>query len=99
MNNERLYQVIRVPHMSEKAAYGADEHNQHVFSVAPDATKLEIRKAVEQLFKVKVNKVRVLNVKGKRKRFGMVEGRRDGWRKAIVRLEAGQDIDYAGFQG
>ncbi len=99
MNDERLYQIIRVPHMSEKAAFGADERNQHVFSVAPDATKPEIRKAVERLFKVKVDKVRVLNVKGKRKRFGMIEGRRDGWRKAIVRLQPGQDIDYAGFQG
>jgi len=99
MNDERLYQIIRRPHMSEKAAFGADERNQHVFRVAPDATKPEIRQAVERLFKVKVRNVRVLNVKGKRKRFGMVEGKRDGWRKAIVRLEPGQDIDYAGFQG
>ncbi len=99
MNDERLYQIIRSPHMSEKAAFGADERNQHVFRVAPDATKPEIRKAVERLFKVKVRNVRVLNVKGKRKRFGMVEGTRNGWRKAIVRLEPGQDIDYAGFQG
>jgi large subunit ribosomal protein L23 len=99
MNDERLYQIIRSPHMSEKAAYGADTRNQHVFRVAPDATKPEIRKAVERLFKVKVRNVRVLNVKRKHKRFGMVEGTRNGWRKAIVRLEPGQDIDYAGFQG
>ena len=99
MNDERLYQVIRSPHMSEKAAFGADQRNQHVFSVAPDADKREIRKAVERLFNVRVEGVRVLNVKGKNKRFGQIDGRRSGWRKAIVRLRPGQDIDYAGFEG
>ncbi|MDX1609294.1 MAG: 50S ribosomal protein L23 [Halofilum sp. (in: g-proteobacteria)] len=99
MNSERLYDVIRAPHVSEKAARGADESGQHVFRVAPDATKPEIKSAVERLFKVSVVDVRVLNVKGKNKRFGQVEGRRAGWRKAIVRLQPGQDIDYAGFEG
>ncbi|MEX0607370.1 MAG: 50S ribosomal protein L23 [Halofilum sp. (in: g-proteobacteria)] len=99
MNDERLYQIIRAPHVSEKAAYGADQRNQHVFRVAPDASKPEIRKAVERLFKVKVERVQVVNIPAKAKRFGRVEGRRQGWRKAIVRLAAGNDIDYAGMEG
>lgn len=99
MNRERLYQVIRAPHVSEKATAGADARGQHVFRVASDATKPEIRKAVETLFEVEVDSVQVLNVKGKRKRFGQREGRQSGWRKAIVRLRAGHDIDYAGFDG
>jgi len=99
MNTERMYQVIRAPHVSEKATNGADLRNQHIFRVAPDATKPEIKAAVERLFKVKVDSVRVLNVKGKSKRFGTVQGRRPGWRKAIVRLQAGHDIDYAGLEG
>ncbi len=99
MNRERLYQVIRAPQVSEKATRGADAHGQHVFRVAPDASKPEIRKAVETLFSVRVDSVQVLNVKGKNKRFGQVEGRRNGWRKAIVRLQPGDDIDYSGFDG
>lgn len=99
MNRERLYQVIRAPQVSEKATRGADANGQHVFRVAPDASKPEIRKAVETLFSVRVDSVQVLNVKGKNKRFGQVEGRRNGWRKAIVRLRAGDDIDYSGFDG
>ena len=99
LSNDRLYQVLRAPHVSEKAARGADESGQHVFRVAADATKPEIKAAVERLFKVSVRDVRVLNVKGKNKRFGQINGRRSGWRKAIVRLQPGQDIDYAGFEG
>lgn len=99
MNRERLYQVLQAPHVSEKATWGADSKGQHVFRVAPDATKPEIRKAVERLFEVEVDSVQVLNVKGKNKRFGQIQGRRNGWRKAIVRLKAGHDIDYAGFDG
>lgn len=99
MNRERLYQIIRAPHVSEKAAHGADARNQHVFRVARDATKPEIRKAVEALFEVKVDSVQVINVKGKRKRFAQREGRQSDWRKAIVRLQPGHDIDYAGMEG
>lgn len=99
LTNERLYEVVRAPHMSEKAARGADASGQHVFRVAPDATKPEIKAAVERLFKVEVRQVRVLNVKGKTKRFGQINGRRSGWRKAIVRLQPGQDIDYGSFEG
>ena len=99
MNRERLYQVLVAPQVSEKATYGADQNNQHVFRVAPDATKPEIRKAVERIFDVRVGSVQVLNMKGKSKRFGRIEGRRNGYRKAIVRLQPGYDIDYSGFDG
>ncbi len=99
MNRERLYQVIQAPQVSEKATHGADANRQHVFRVASDATKPEIRRAVEKIFDVRVGSVQVMNVKGKRKRFGRVEGRRNGYRKAIVRLQPGYDIDYSGFDG
>ena len=99
MNRERLYQVIEAPQLSEKATHSADQRQQHVFRVARDANKREIRKAVEFIFQVEVERVQVLNVKGKNKRFGAIQGRRNGWRKAIVRLKAGHDIDYAGLEG
>jgi len=96
MNEERLLQVLLAPHVSEKATVAADSANQHVFRVATDATKLEVKAAVEKLFNVKVAKVQVVNVKGKSKRFGQRLGKRSDWRKAYVALEAGQDIDFAG---
>jgi large subunit ribosomal protein L23 len=95
MNQERLFQVVLGPHVSEKAAIVADLNNQYVFKVALDATKLEVRKAVEQLFKVKVDDVQTLKVKGKVKRNRYGFSRRPSWKKAYVRLERGQDIDYA----
>lgn len=93
MNQERVFSVLLAPHVSEKTARAAENSNQYAFRVAPDATKPEIRKAVERLFKVKVEEVRVLNVKGKSKanRFGVAK--RSDWRKAYVRLQAGQEID------
>lgn len=93
MNQERVFNVLLAPHVSEKTARGAEVSNQYAFRVARDATKPEIRKAVEQLFKVKVADVRVLNVKGKRKfnRFGVAQ--RSDWKKAYVRLESGHEID------
>jgi large subunit ribosomal protein L23 len=95
MNPERIYKVLLGPHISEKAAISAERGNQVVFKVARDASKLEIRKAVETLFKVKVQGVQTLNVKGKVKfnRFGQVK--KPSWKKAYVRLEQGQDIDFA----
>jgi len=96
MNEERLLQVLLAPHVSEKATVAADSANQHVFRVATDATKSEVKAAVEKLFNVKVAKVQVVNVKGKSKRFGQRLGKRSDWRKAYVALEAGQDIDFAG---
>ena len=96
MNLERILQVLVMPHVSEKASVVAEANHQHVFKVLPGATKVEIKQAVEELFKVQVSQVRVLNVKGKVKRFGQREGNRSNWRKAYVTLAAGQDIDFAG---
>ena len=95
MNQERVFQVLLGPHVSEKAAIVADASNQYVFKVAVDATKLEIRKSVEQLFKVKVNNVTTLKVKGKVKRNKYGFSTKPTWKKAYVRLEQGQDIDFA----
>ncbi len=98
MNKERILKVLVEPHVSEKSTRTADEHRQFVFRVAPDATKPEIKRAVEELFQVKVASVQVLNLKGKRKRFGLIQGRRPGVRKAYVRLEPGHDIDFGPAQ-
>jgi len=96
MNQERMYQVLLVPHVSEKSTLLADANNQHVFKVATDATRSEVKQAVEELFKVKVDKVRILNVKGKSKRFGGRLGKRSDMRKAYVTLRPDNDIDFAG---
>ncbi len=94
MNEERLLKILLAPHVSEKSNRLTDRYNQVVFKVMPDATKPEIKDAVELLFKVKVKGVTVLNVKGKRKRFGALAGRRSDWKKAYVSLEAGHEIDF-----
>ena len=94
MNKERIFQVLVAPHISEKTTDVGDAHNQYVFQVARDANKLEVRKAVEQLFDVKVESVQTLNVKGKTKNFGRQQGKRSGWKKAYVSLAAGQEIDF-----
>ena len=93
MNTERLYTVLKGPHISEKAAMGDD--NQVVFRVAVDATKLEVKKAVEKLFSVKVQGVQTVKVKGKvkRNRYGLAK--KPDWKKAYVRLAQGQEIDFA----
>lgn len=95
MNQERLLQVLLAPQVSEKATDVADKNNQVIFKVAADATKPEIKAAVELLFKVEVEAVQVLNVKGKVKRRGAIQGRRKGWKKAFVCLKAGQEIQFA----
>ena len=94
MNQERLMQVLLAPQISEKATYVADKHEQVVFRVASDATKPEIKAAVELLFKVEVEAVQVANVKGKVKRFKGATGRRKGWKKAYVSLRPGQEINF-----
>ena len=94
MNQERLMQVLLAPQISEKATYVAEKHEQVIFRVASDATKPEIKAAVELLFKVDVESVQVLNVKGKVKRFRGAVGRRKGWKKAYVCLKAGQEINF-----
>jgi large subunit ribosomal protein L23 len=94
MNQERLMQVLLAPQISEKATYVADKNEQVIFRVAPDATKPEIKAAVELLFKVQVETVQVSNVKGKVKRFKGSVGRRKGWKKAFVSLRPGQEINF-----
>ena len=96
MNQERLYQVLVSPHVSEKSTLLADASNQHVFKVLPDATKSEVKQAVEEIFKVKVDKVCILNTKGKTKRHGGRLGKRSDLRKAYVSLQGTADIDFAG---
>jgi len=98
MNPERLMKVLLGPHVSEKATVVADQDNQFVFKVAPDATKPEIKNAVEMLFDVKVKAVQVSNVQGKTKRGKSAMGKRKNWRKAYVRLEAGQEINFVGAE-
>jgi len=93
---ERLLQIIHRPHISEKATNIAEKNNQFVFQVASDATKDEIKQAVELLFEVKVEHVRVCNVRGKVRNFKQVTGQRKGWKKAYVALKEGQDIDFVG---
>ena len=92
IKNERLFSVLRAPHVSEKSARLA-EHNQYVFEVASDADKQVVKAAVEALFNVKVQSVNLVNVKGKVKSFRQRAGSRNGWRKAYVRLHEGQSID------
>jgi large subunit ribosomal protein L23 len=94
-NQERLLQVLLSPQVSEKATMIAERSNQVVFIVTPDATKPEIKAAVELLFKVRVNSVQIANAKGKSKRFGRTMGRRSDVRKAFVCLERGQEINFA----
>ena len=94
MNTERLTNIIVSPRISEKATMRADIDNQHVFSVLKDATKPEIKKAVELMFDVKVKSVRLMNVQGKLTRVGRTFGKRKDWKKAYVRLQEGFDINY-----
>ncbi len=98
-NPERLMQVLLAPVVSEKSTLVGEKANQVVFRVAPDATKPEIKAAVELLFstkdqKIEVTRVSVANVKGKKKRFGRTMGRRANWKKAYVSLAAGQEINF-----
>ena len=98
MSSRRLHEVLVRPHVSEKTAMSAEMEGRHAFRVARDATKPEVREAVERLFDVQVLGVQIVNVRGKAKRFGRTTGRRTGWRKAIVRLAEGQDLDFTGME-
>jgi len=93
---ELIFDVIRAPHVSEKGTRVADKHRQMVFEVRVDATKPLIKEAVEKMFNVQVDRVTVMNVKGKRKQSGRIAGKRADWKKAYVRLKPGQDIDFTG---
>ena len=94
-DQERLMTVLLAPVISEKATTVADKHDQIVFRVAPNATKPEVKAAVELMFKVQVDSVQISNVRGKEKRFGRFVGRRRHWKKAYVCLKAGQEINFA----
>lgn len=96
MNQERLMKVLLAPHVSEKSSAAAERNNQYVFRVVTDASKPEIKAAVEKLFNVAVERVSVSMVKGKVKRFGQQLGRRSDWKKAYVTLKAGQEISFMG---
>ncbi len=95
---ERLMAVIIAPHVSEKTTAAAEASNQVVFKVRPDATKKEIKAAVEMLFEVKVGNVTVTNVRGKIKAHGQSKGRQAAWKKAYVRLMPGSNIDFMGVE-
>jgi large subunit ribosomal protein L23 len=92
---ERLYHVLIAPVVSEKTTMIADKHNQVAFKVVQDATRQEVKQAVELLFKVEVDSVQILNRRGKEKRFGRTPGRRANLRKAYVCLKPGQEINFA----
>lgn len=92
MNQERLLTILQAPHISEKATRYA---SQYIFKVVKNATKPEIKAAVEEIFKVNVKAVRICNVKGKRTRFGRTMGRHKDWKKAYVMLKEGQEIEIA----
>ena len=98
ISEERLLKVLLAPNISEKATMAAEVNNTVVFKLAVTATKAEVKAAVEQLFEVKVEGVRTLNVKGKAKRTGARMGRRSDWKKAYVTLAEGSDIDFVGAE-
>jgi large subunit ribosomal protein L23 len=93
-NSERLAVVLLAPVISEKATQIGEKHNQIIFKVIADATKPEVKAAVEAMWKVEVDSVQIANVGGKTKRFGRFTGRRRGWKKAYVCLKAGQEINF-----
>lgn len=95
VREEKLYNVILAPHISEKSTVAAEKGNHIVFRVREDATKPQIKGAVEKLFEVEVDSVKVINVRGKMK-YGKHPGKRVNWKKAYVRLKPGHDIDFAG---
>lgn len=95
MNKIDLMRIVEAPVISEKSTTVAENNNSVVFKVKSSANKLQIKRAVELLFKVEVDSVQVLNVKGKQKRFGKFVGRRSDWKKAYVKLKPGFDIDFA----
>jgi large subunit ribosomal protein L23 len=95
MTSERIFKALLAPHITEKSAHGSELNRKYVFKILKQATKIDIRKAVEQLFAVKVISVCICNVKGKATRFGRVVGRHKHWKKAYVTLAKGQEIDMS----
>ncbi len=95
IQQSQLANVLLAPVVSEKSSVAAEQSRQFVFKVQKNATKLQVKKAVELMFNVEVDSVQVLNVKGKVKRFGRSLGKRSDWKKAYVKLKSGHDIDFA----
>jgi large subunit ribosomal protein L23 len=98
MSKVNLYNVLQAPRVTEKTARVGEQGNQYVFQVAREATKADIRRAVEHLFDVNVESVRVVNMKGKSKSFKLQAGKRNDWKKAYVRVQQGQVIDLLGSE-
>ncbi len=98
MNQEQLINVLLEPRITEKSTMIGDKHKQFVFKVARQASKPEIKRAVEIMFEVEVESIQVCNVRGKRKVIGQRSGHRTGWKKAYVKLKPGFDIDFMGAQ-
>ena len=98
LNSDELFQVLLAPVVTEKSTLAAEKHDQVVFQVLPSANRHDVKAAVEQAFEVEVESVKILNVKGKTKRFGQTLGKRSDRKKAYIRLKEGSDIDFAEFQ-
>jgi large subunit ribosomal protein L23 len=99
LNSDELYQVLIAPIVTEKSTLAAEKYDQVVFQVLPSANRYDVKAAVEQAFEVEVESVKILNVKGKTKRFGQTLGKRNDRKKAYIKLKEGSDIDFAEFQG
>ena len=95
INKSKLAAVLQAPVISEKSTIAAEKNRQFVFKVKKQASKMQIKNAVEMMFEVQVDSVQVLNVKGKKKRFGQTLGKRSDWKKAYVKLKEGHDIDFS----
>ncbi|MCK9398090.1 MAG: 50S ribosomal protein L23 [Methylobacter sp.] len=95
LNQYHLAGVLKAPIISEKSTIAAEQNNRFVFKVQKQATKKQVKSAVELMFSVEVDSVQVLNVKGKQKRFGGSLGQRSDWKKAYVKLKPGHDIDFS----
>lgn len=96
MSHERLFDIILAPHVTEKSSITTEANRQYVFKVATSASKYDVKNAVESLFGVQVDAVRIVNLKGKSKRYGLVQGRRSDVKKAYVSLKPGSEIDLTG---
>lgn len=95
INQTRLSNIIKAPIISEKSTLNAEDNNTFVFKVKRDANKKQVGDAVAQMFDVEVDSVRVLNINGKKKRFGRTLGKRQDWKKAYVKLKPGHDIEFS----
>lgn len=96
MNQEKLMNLLLAPRITEKSTLAGEKNRQYVFKVMKNASKPQIRQAVELMFKVEVESVQVSNVKGKRKAFRQAMGKRSDWKKAYVKLKPGFDINFMG---